>query len=92
MVRYIEEEDMEAEQDNKDSALREIFDETTPKPWAARFIISVFLYAILSKLLFHFESPIYIWVIAFFITGVINICIWGVIREYQFSKFKDVST
>ena len=84
--------DNNSESKTKEESLRVIFDETVPKPNTLRLIISVAIYYSLVQLLDYYESPIYLWVISFIAVGIINIVIWAILREFQFSRFKKGST
>jgi len=72
--------------------MREVFDEVIPKPWALRFLISVILYSILFQILKYYDVKVLVWVIYLVVMAVFNIFVWGLLREYKFSKFKENST
>ena len=83
---------MNSESKIKEESLRVIFEETVPKPNTLRLLISVGIYYALFQVLSYYESPIYLWVISLIAVGIINIILWGAIREFQYSRFKKGST
>ena len=83
---------MNSESKIKEESLRVIFEETVPKPNTLRLLISVGIYYALFQVLSYYESPIYLWVISLIAVGIINIILWGALREFQYSRFKKGST
>ena len=87
---------MESEKGSDDKIekdpMREDFDEVVPKPWVLRFFISVILYSILFQILKYYDVKVFVWAISLVVMAVFNIFVWGLLREYKFSKFKGNST
>jgi hypothetical protein len=76
----------------KKDPIREVFDELVPKPWIMRFFISIIFYSIFFQVLKYYDAQVFVWVISLVVSAVFNIIVWGILREYQFSRFKESST